>query len=234
MSSPDYVRVSCTECRAPVRVETTALGDWVTCPKCSCDFRAKAPSDAPKPKPPAARPVSRNERDDSEESDRDERDEDDRDRRGRRDERDRDRRRGRDRDEDDDRDRRRKKNRDDDDRDRQRKKNRDDDRDRGRSRRRDRDDEDEDEYGDEGSGEPEPGICPNCGSRRSSKVTFTWWGGLVGPAVFHIVRCSRCGKQYNSKTGKSIGAAQIVVYTVVILAILGAVLLTCAGLARLA
>src|SRR5262249_47783346 len=43
--------------------------------------------------------------------------------------------------------------------------------------------------------------CYNCGSRRATRVRWTWWGGLVGPAMFNIVRCDRCGTSYNGKTG---------------------------------
>jgi hypothetical protein len=36
-----------------------------------------------------------------------------------------------------------------------------------------------------------------------------------------MVRCTRCGKQYNAKTGKPVGAVQVIVYSAVILAVLG-------------
>jgi len=50
-------------------------------------------------------------------------------------------------------------------------------------------DEDEDNYT-EPPAEPEPNTCPRCGSRRSKKVSFTMWGGAVGPAVFSLVKCA--------------------------------------------
>ncbi len=44
--------------------------------------------------------------------------------------------------------------------------------------------------------------CPNCGSRgHATKVSFTWWGGIVGPAIISVVRCDRCGTAYNGKHG---------------------------------
>src|SRR5229473_2099811 len=36
--------------------------------------------------------------------------------------------------------------------------------------------------------------CPNCSSPgHADKISFTWWGGLVGPAIFNHVRCRECG-----------------------------------------
>lgn len=66
---------------------------------------------------------------------------------------------------------------------------------------------------------PRPGVCPGCGSRKSSKVTYTWWGGLVGPAIFGLVKCGRCKKQYMGGSGKPLGAVQIIVYSLVVGAI---------------
>ena len=88
--------------------------------------------------------------------------------------------------------------------------------------RRDRDDEDE---GDDYERRPRPGTCPHCGGRRSTKVTYTWWGGLIGPAIFSLVKCSRCRNQYNRKTGKPVGAVHIMLYTFVPLAVVGGIVL---------
>ncbi len=44
--------------------------------------------------------------------------------------------------------------------------------------------------------------CPNCGNTIASKIGFTWWGGMLGPALFTHVKCYRCGSAYNGKTGK--------------------------------
>ena len=60
--------------------------------------------------------------------------------------------------------------------------------------------------------------CPKCGSTEASKVGYTWWGGALGPAIFHHVKCARCGATYNGKTGKS-NVTAIIVYTVVILVV---------------
>jgi hypothetical protein len=44
--------------------------------------------------------------------------------------------------------------------------------------------------------------CPECGCRgHATKVSFTWWGGFVGPALFSHVKCDRCGTCYNGKHG---------------------------------
>jgi hypothetical protein len=114
----------------------------------------------------------------------------------------------------------------------------DDEDDRGRRRRplRDEDEEDDrrprrrrgrDDYEDEEddrSSEPRPGQCPKCGSRRSTKVSFTWWGGVLGPSLFSMVQCHRCSTQYNSKTGKPVGGVQILTYSLVSLAIVVGIL----------
>jgi hypothetical protein len=88
--------------------------------------------------------------------------------------------------------------------------------------RDDYDDEDDfDGYGK--PDEPRPDTCPGCGCRRSKKVSFNWWGGAVGPAIFSLVKCSACGRQYNRKTGKPIGALHITIYTLVVGAAFGVV-----------
>lgn len=60
--------------------------------------------------------------------------------------------------------------------------------------------------------------CPQCGSRATKKVKYTWWGGLVGPSLFSLMKCEACKCQFNGKTGKPALQA-IIVYNVVIWAI---------------
>lgn len=62
-----------------------------------------------------------------------------------------------------------------------------------------------------------PASCPECASPRFEAVTFTWWGGLVGPKLLSHVRCLQCASTFNSKTGRSNSAA-IAIYFVVSLA----------------
>lgn len=45
--------------------------------------------------------------------------------------------------------------------------------------------------------------CYKCGCPFAKRVTFTWWGGLLGPKLFTHVTCVRCGTAYNGKTGRS-------------------------------
>jgi hypothetical protein len=66
---------------------------------------------------------------------------------------------------------------------------------------------------------PPPGAmqyapCYNCGNTFANKVSFTWWGGVLGPSLFTHVTCCRCGTAYNGKTGKSNNTA-IAIYVVV-------------------
>jgi hypothetical protein len=56
--------------------------------------------------------------------------------------------------------------------------------------------------------------CPSCGNTWSTKVGFTWWGGVIGPAILSHVKCAHCGTEYNGKTGRS-NTTGIVIYTVV-------------------
>ena len=60
--------------------------------------------------------------------------------------------------------------------------------------------------------------CPKCGDTSAEKVKYTWWGGMLGPRLFNIVKCNNCGTSYNGKTGQSSTTA-IVIYTVVGLAL---------------
>src|SRR5262245_56585205 len=62
-----------------------------------------------------------------------------------------------------------------------------------------------------GAGSPDFAPCPTCSSRNARKVTYTWWGGLLGPALFHHVKCLNCGAGFNSRTGKS-NAVPIAIY----------------------
>ncbi|MBI1372935.1 MAG: hypothetical protein GC159_09265 [Phycisphaera sp.] len=68
--------------------------------------------------------------------------------------------------------------------------------------------------------ESEYAACPSCSERKATKVSFTWWGGVIGPSLFTHVKCGGCGTCYNGKTGKS-NATAIVVYTIVVLAVFG-------------
>lgn len=56
--------------------------------------------------------------------------------------------------------------------------------------------------------------CPSCQNTVAKKISFTWWGGAVGPRLFTHVKCNRCGNQYNGKTGRS-NATAITIYVVV-------------------
>ena len=65
--------------------------------------------------------------------------------------------------------------------------------------------------------------CPACGNTFATKIGFTWWGGVLGPALFTHVKCCRCGGAYNGKTGRSNTLAitiYVIVGTVVCIAVL--------------
>ena len=56
--------------------------------------------------------------------------------------------------------------------------------------------------------------CPKCRQSLARKVSFTWWGGLLGPRLLSHVKCGSCGAGYNGKTGKD-NTTNIVIYTIV-------------------
>ena len=57
--------------------------------------------------------------------------------------------------------------------------------------------------------------CPKCGKSDAAPVSFTWWGGILGPKLFHVVSCNGCKTQYNGKSGK-MNTTNIVIYSLVI------------------
>jgi transposase-like protein len=65
--------------------------------------------------------------------------------------------------------------------------------------------------------------CPKCSSTRAHKMSFTWWGGLLGPSLFTHVKCQKCGTTYNGKTGKS-NTVAITIYVLISLIIVIALL----------
>jgi len=66
--------------------------------------------------------------------------------------------------------------------------------------------------------------CYNCGETNYKKVTYSWWGGLIGPKLLSHVKCNVCGTQYNGKTGQS-NTKTIVIYMIVTFSISALVLL---------
>lgn len=71
--------------------------------------------------------------------------------------------------------------------------------------------------------------CPRCGNNQPQKVSFTWWGGMLGPKLFSHVKCPQCQYTYNGKTGKPNSTA-IAIYLVVgvLIGILAVVLIIAA------
>jgi hypothetical protein len=56
--------------------------------------------------------------------------------------------------------------------------------------------------------------CPKCGNQNAKKVNYTWWGGLLAPRLFSLVKCNVCGTEYNGKTGQS-SRRTMIIYQVV-------------------
>jgi transposase-like protein len=55
--------------------------------------------------------------------------------------------------------------------------------------------------------------CPRCGSVAVKPVKYTWWGGILGPKLFHHTKCQDCNYLFNSKTRKS-NLPAIIIYSV--------------------
>ncbi|HEY0377919.1 MAG TPA: hypothetical protein VGC87_13435 [Pyrinomonadaceae bacterium] len=67
--------------------------------------------------------------------------------------------------------------------------------------------------------QPGPGVsefvpCPACRRPDPQQMTFTWWGGVLGPKLFKHVKCRGCATTYNGRTGQS-NTTNIVIYSVV-------------------
>jgi len=60
--------------------------------------------------------------------------------------------------------------------------------------------------------------CPRCQSPNIHRPTYTWWGGILGPALFKHAICRSCSLGFNYKTGKS-NATAIGIYFAVIFVI---------------
>lgn len=73
--------------------------------------------------------------------------------------------------------------------------------------------------------------CPRCGQAVGIPVKFTWWGGILGPKIFHHVRCPACRYEYNGKTGASNSTAVTIylVVSVLIGLLIGVVIFMSAG-----
>jgi uncharacterized protein (DUF983 family) len=56
--------------------------------------------------------------------------------------------------------------------------------------------------------------CPNCGHDEATRVHWTFWGGMIGPAIINTVRCGMCGTNYNGNHG-DYNHARIAIYMVV-------------------
>jgi transposase-like protein len=68
--------------------------------------------------------------------------------------------------------------------------------------------------------------CPKCGSSDVKKVSFTFWGGALGPRLLHHTKCNNCGTTFNRQTGKS-NTNAIILYNVVLGAIVFGGCLVC-------
>jgi len=62
--------------------------------------------------------------------------------------------------------------------------------------------------------------CPKCDGTSATKVKYNWWGGALGPKLFHVVKCTACRTQYNGETGKGLRKV-ILVYNLIVAAVVG-------------
>ena len=57
--------------------------------------------------------------------------------------------------------------------------------------------------------------CPKCNAGGAERMSFTWWGGVIGPKVLTHVKCPGCGHAYNGKTGRD-NTNGIIIYSVIV------------------
>jgi predicted nucleic-acid-binding Zn-ribbon protein len=57
--------------------------------------------------------------------------------------------------------------------------------------------------------------CPKCRQSNARQLSFTWWGGAIGPKILTHVKCESCGMKYNGKTGRD-NTTGIVIYSLVV------------------
>lgn len=57
--------------------------------------------------------------------------------------------------------------------------------------------------------------CPKCNASGAERISFTWWGGLIGPRILTHVKCPGCGYSYNGKTGRD-NTVGIVIYSIIV------------------
>ena len=60
--------------------------------------------------------------------------------------------------------------------------------------------------------------CPQCRASVASPISYTWWGGFIGPRLMSHVRCGACGSAYNGTSGKP-NTGAIGIYFAVVLAL---------------
>lgn len=73
-----------------------------------------------------------------------------------------------------------------------------------------------------GEGRPNAGRyapCPSCKVSDAEPMSFTWWGGVIGPKLLTHVKCQGCGTAYNGATGH-LNTVGIVVYSLVALGLI--------------
>jgi hypothetical protein len=61
--------------------------------------------------------------------------------------------------------------------------------------------------------------CPHCQQSSATPVRFTPWGGVVGPFLLNLVKCTACGSHFNGKSGRCVKSA-IKLYTLTTLIVL--------------
>ena len=75
--------------------------------------------------------------------------------------------------------------------------------------------------------------CPNCGAPGdATRLTYTLWGGFIGPLFICHVRCNQCGATYNGKSG-DYNTTRIIIWLAASWGIGLLILFSCIGLGAL-
>ena len=58
--------------------------------------------------------------------------------------------------------------------------------------------------------------CPRCRADvEPLPVSYTWWGGFLGPKLLSHVECPQCRGRFNGKTGQD-NTSAIVLYSMIV------------------
>src|SRR4029079_751933 len=58
--------------------------------------------------------------------------------------------------------------------------------------------------------------CPRCRAATAELVTYTFWGGTLGPRILGLARCRTCSQTFRARSGRT-ATTGIAIYCIVTL-----------------